>query len=174
MRVWAGGIHHFRNPAARWPGRVLWKSIEREKAMFQNFAGARTMIGHLEGADEIERHMVAGRPAAVEIEREKLGLPLQGEACLLPQLASQRLAGCLAGLDGPARHMPARRVGVADQADAPLSIQHHGPHPHGERTHDPRHIRHGPADGFSQRGLKKPLHALHSLWVVAKNCFRSS
>ena len=142
--------------------------------MLQNFAGARAMVRHLKSADEIERDMVAGRPAAVQIKREKLGLPLEGEARLLPQFASQRLARRLAGLNGPAGHMPARDIGMADQADAALAIQYHGAHPHGERAHNPRHIRHGPADGFSHYGLKKPPHALHSLWVATKNRFRSS
>ena len=76
-------------------------------------------------AHDEQRDMIAARDAMVEKDAVQDRFAGQADIALFHQFAGQRGAQSLAGLDAAAGQMPAGDVGVFDQEDAALAVDHH-------------------------------------------------
>ena len=68
--------------------------------------------------------MVVGEEAEVGVDAEQLRLARQGDAGLLLELAGQGRLDRLHALDAAAGKVPARLIGMADEQDALLRVDH--------------------------------------------------
>ena len=145
-------VQHLGDAAARAAGRALWQGARVEPLATQDLAlGGRRRRGP--GVESVEHHMIAGKDGAVVVRRQQRQPAGRADAGLFLKLPDRRFLERLAALHAAAGEVPARRIAVLDQQNAPLVVENH--HPHAQRQ--PPQAPHGEAIGRQQPAIEATL-----------------
>ena len=120
--------------------------IEREKSVLGDLVVGDRRCRLPELPHHIERDVIAHRIARMEIDAVQFRRPGQFDIALLAEFARQRLEQRLARLHPAAREMPAAGIGVLDQENPALAVEHQAAHPEREPAGKPPVDMHHPVE----------------------------
>ena len=130
-------VEHFGDPKP-----CSCRGILRQPFRIEETASGDLMIrrGHAvltELPDDKDHDVIPARNKGVEEQAMQLRFPQDLDAALFDQLALQCIEHGFADLDSAARQLPARDVGVLDQKNPLIAVDHDCAHPHGQPTGKP-------------------------------------